>query len=185
MELILKLHQTWLHKPYIYPYYKSYEYWGLFMYLLLWIFWNVVYCVGCVSLWWCSECLSADYLRYWLLCTGRYYTVLYGADNTLEFARFISPGYYHSLISTLFYFMYFYRYLVSYKTNILEKSKETVNVCCWDLRLYFMFCSFVISFGCLESSPEKPDFFKSGVKGANGHQGSCLNFISYYKVLKI
>ena len=46
-----------------------------------------------------------------------------------------------------------------------------------------MFCSFVISFGCLESSPEKPDFFKSGVKGVNGHQGSCLNFTSYYKVL--
>ena len=80
-----------------------------------------------------------------------------------------------------FYFMYSYRYLVSYKTNILEKSKETVNVCCWDLRLYFMFCSFVLNFGCLESSPEKPDFYRSGVKGANGHQGSCLNFISYYK----
>ena len=86
-----------------------------------------------------------------------------------------SPGLYHSLISTLFYFMYFYRYLVSYKTNILEKSKETVNVCCWDLRLHFMFCSFVLNFGCLESSPEKPDFSKSGVHGGNGPRGSWLN----------
>ena len=49
--------------------------------------------------------------------------------------------------------------------------------------LGYTLCSVVLflNFGCLESSPEKPDFYRSGVKGANGHQGSCLNFISYYK----
>ena len=44
------------------------------MYLLLWIFWNVVYCVGCVSLWCCSVlvlstsgtgcCVQADTIQY-------------------------------------------------------------------------------------------------------------------------
>ena len=43
-----------------------------------------------------------------------------------------------------------------------------------------MFCGFVINFGYLKISPEKPDFSKSGVHGVNGPQGSCLASILWY-----
>ena len=46
-----------------------------------------------------------------------------------------------------------------------------------------IFCGFVINFGCLRTSPEKPDFYKSGVHGVNGPQGSWLYFTLCYKVL--
>ena len=142
---------------------------------MLFIVWVVCRCGDVVSQCCLPPVLAVVYgpILYSTVWCGQYPGI-----RPLHFTRILSQFDLYT-----FYFMYFYRYLVSYKTNILEKSKETVNVCCWDLRLYFMFCSFVISFGCLESSPEKPDFFKSGVKGANGHQGSCLNFTSYYKVL--
>ena len=151
------------------------------MYLLLWIFWNVVYCVGCVSLWWCSVlvlstsgtgcCVRADTIQYCMVRTIPW-------NSPASFTRTLSQFDLYT-----FYFMYSYRYLVSYKTNILEKSKETVNVCCWDLRLYFMFCSFVLNFGCLETSPEKPDFSKSGVHGGNGPRGSWLNSLCAIRCL--
>ena len=38
-----------------------------------------------------------------------------------------------------------------------------------------IFCGLVIDFGCLKTSPEKPDFSKSGVHGVNGPRGSWLN----------
>ena len=44
-----------------------------------------------------------------------------------------------------------------------------------ELLAILIYCGFVIHFGCLKTSPEKPDFSKSGVHGVNGPQGSWLN----------
>ena len=111
-------------------------------------------------------------------------TALYSMDNTPEFARFIPPGYYHSLISTHFILC------ISIDILYLKQSSEKgygpegqsviLVIELWAILIY---CGFVIHFGCLKTSPEKPDFSKSGVHGGNGPRGSWLNSLCAIRCL--
>ena len=90
--------------------------------------------------------------------------------------RFISPGYYHSLIFTHFILCIsidiLYLKQNSEKGYGPEGQSVILVIGLWAI---LVFCGFVIHFGCLKTSPEKPDFSKSGVHGVNGPRGSWLN----------
>ena len=144
------------------------------MLLLLWIFWNVVCCAGWALLWCCSVLVLSTSGACCSVPADT--TALYSMDNTPEFARFISPGYYHSLIFTHFILC------ISIDILYLKQNSEKGYgpdgqsvILVIGLLTILIFCGFVIHFGCLKTSPEKPDFSKSGVHGGNGPRGSWLN----------
>ena len=105
-------------------------------------------------------------------------------DNTPEFARFIPPGYYHSLIFTHFILCIsidiLYLKQNSEKGYGPEGQSVILVIELWAILIY---CGFVIHFGCLKTSPEKPDFSKSGVHGGNGPRGSWLNSLCAIRCL--
>ena len=111
-------------------------------------------------------------------------TALYSMDNTPEFARFIPPGYYHSLIFTHFILCIsidiLYLKQNSEKGYGPEGQSVILVIELWAILIY---CGFVIHFGCLKTSPEKPDFSKSGVHGGNGPRGSWLNSLCAIRCL--
>ena len=79
--------------------------------------------------------------------------------------RFISPGYYHSLIFTHFILCIsidiLYLKQNSEKGYGPEGQSVILVIGLWTILIY---CGFVIHFGCLKTSPEKPDFSNLSIK---------------------
>ena len=97
---------------------------------------------------------------------------------------FHSPGLYHSLISTLFILNIPIDILYFKQTSEKGYGPEGQSVILViELLVILIYCGFVIHFGCLKTSPEKPDFSKSGVHGGNGPRGSWLNSLCAIRCL--
>ena len=93
-------------------------------------------------------------------------TALYSMDNTPEFARFIPPGYYHSLIFTHFILCIsidiLYLKQNSEKGYGPEGQSVILVIGLWAILIY---CGFVIDFGCLKHLQKNLTFLNQGFTG--------------------